>query len=346
MEKQERNYGIDLVKIVAMLMIVTLHVLGCGGILGASVTNPKNCAIAWFLEVAAFGAVNIYAMASGYLSVYSKPKYKSILRLWLQVFNYTTIITVIFFIKMPEVVGRQQLINAILPVTTTQYWYFTGYFCMFFFIPVMNMALEHLEKRQLQMILLASFLMFSFIPTVFRLDPFHENDGYSALWLAVMYMVGGYIRRYGMLQKVPNVILFLCYLSLVAGTWGYMWKTQGIAITMTGWISYLSPTILFGAVSLFLLFSRLNIKRGKKVIALVASSTFGIYIFHTHPLIWNYVLLNRFADFTKAGLRYLLTHIGLAVAAIFIGCMLVELVRKAIVGIIKKAFLSIRRTPA
>ncbi|MBQ5998579.1 MAG: hypothetical protein IJL70_03820 [Treponema sp.] len=31
--QNQRNYGIDLLRILAMYMVVVLHVLGCGGIL-------------------------------------------------------------------------------------------------------------------------------------------------------------------------------------------------------------------------------------------------------------------------------------------------------------------------
>lgn len=328
MEKQERNYGIDLVKIVAMLMIVTLHVLGCGGVLGASVGNPKNCAVAWLLEIAAFGAVNIYAMASGYLCVSSGHKYKSILLLWLQVFFYTAIITALFYVNNPGTVGKQQIINAVFPVTTTQYWYFTGYFCMFFFIPVMNTALEHLEKRQLQRILAAAFVLFSILPTIFALDPFHENDGYSALWLAVLYMVGGYIRKYGLFEKVPSAVLGLSYLVLVVITWAIKWKKEETAISFGGLVSYLSPTIVLAAICIFLVFSRIKVKRLKKSIKWIASATFGVYLIHTHPLIWNYILIGRFSDCASAGLTRMGIGVIAAVFLIFAGCTVIDSIRK------------------
>ena len=36
-----------------------------------------------------------------------------------------------------------------------------------------------------------------------------ENDGYSVLWLCVLYMAGGYIRTYGLFEKLPQAALIL-----------------------------------------------------------------------------------------------------------------------------------------
>ena len=64
---EERNYGIDLLRIVSMMMVVLLHVLGQGGILDGSDPLTVKSETAWLLEIGAYSAVNIYAMISGYV---------------------------------------------------------------------------------------------------------------------------------------------------------------------------------------------------------------------------------------------------------------------------------------
>ena len=73
--KRERNYGIDLLRIVSMLMVVVLHVLGQGGVLKTSTPLSIGYSVAWILEIAAYCAVNCYALISGYVGVNSKFKY-------------------------------------------------------------------------------------------------------------------------------------------------------------------------------------------------------------------------------------------------------------------------------
>ena len=76
--KPQRNYGIDLLRIVSMIMIVTLHVLGKGGVLKNTVPLSYRYEVAWFLETASYCAVNCYAINSGYVAVKSKFKYSKI----------------------------------------------------------------------------------------------------------------------------------------------------------------------------------------------------------------------------------------------------------------------------
>ena len=49
-----RNYGIDFLRIITMMMVVTLHVLGHGGVLGRLERGSLRYMLAWFLETAAF----------------------------------------------------------------------------------------------------------------------------------------------------------------------------------------------------------------------------------------------------------------------------------------------------
>ena len=68
-----RNYGIDLLRIISMVMIQILHILGNGGILNASIGAPVRNNVAWFLEIASYCAVNCYALISGYVGYGRKP---------------------------------------------------------------------------------------------------------------------------------------------------------------------------------------------------------------------------------------------------------------------------------
>lgn len=75
---QERNYGIDFLRIISMFMIVILHILGNGGILASVQIGSSNYHLAWILEIASYCAVNCYALISGYVGIYSVHKYSNI----------------------------------------------------------------------------------------------------------------------------------------------------------------------------------------------------------------------------------------------------------------------------
>lgn len=156
-----RNYGIDFLRMISMIMIVMLHTLGHGGILRSVSFLSVHYQIAWLLEVIAFGAVNTYAMISGFVSVDSHFKISNILILWLQVLFYGILINTVFFFLLPESRNTSGWIQALFPVTRKEYWYFTAYAGVFFLSPFINSDVsESLRKADKNFILFYSYRIF------------------------------------------------------------------------------------------------------------------------------------------------------------------------------------------
>lgn len=79
-----RNYGIDLLRMLSMYMVCTLHTLGQGGILEATSEHSSQYCLAWLLEIAAYCAVDCFALISGYVGATARFRPINLLRLWLQ----------------------------------------------------------------------------------------------------------------------------------------------------------------------------------------------------------------------------------------------------------------------
>ena len=85
------NSGINLFKLFSMFMIAQLHILQMGGIIGAT-EGTAAYYHAFFMQNAAFCAVNCYALASGYLMLGKKIRLSRIAGLWLEVFFYKSVL--------------------------------------------------------------------------------------------------------------------------------------------------------------------------------------------------------------------------------------------------------------
>lgn len=187
-----RNYGIDFLRMISMIMIVMLHTLGHGGILRSVSFLSVHYQIAWLLEVIAFGAVNTYAMISGFVSVDSHFKISNILILWLQVLFYGILINTVFFFLLPESRNTSGWIQALFPVTRKEYWYFTAYAGVFFLSPFINQMFRNLSEKQIKTLFCFTLVVFSVVPTISQTftpqqDVFYMGDGYSVFWLTLMY---------------------------------------------------------------------------------------------------------------------------------------------------------------
>ena len=62
-----RNYGIDALRIVAMMMVLILHLLASIDVLSLENHGSASYNVGWLLEIAAYCGVNCYALITGYV---------------------------------------------------------------------------------------------------------------------------------------------------------------------------------------------------------------------------------------------------------------------------------------
>ena len=339
MENTKRNYGIDLLRIVSMMMVTLLHVFGQGGILSS--TAGVNAKIVWFFEIAAFCAANCYAVISGYVGVNSKHKYTNIIVLYLQVIFYTLLIALAYGIYKPLLLSEGVFYRALFPFIFNHYWYFTAYFCLFFFMPFINKMLLSLSKREIKTLAITILSVFTILPTIFHCDVFNLNAGYSALWIIALYVFGGCIKLldFSFLSKKSVFGIYaLCVILSWLNKFYIPYPKDGF------FVSYISPTMLIAAASLVILFSKLNIgKYGAKVISFFAPLSFGVFLIHTHPLVWHHWLFNRYVEFSHYTTVKMICVSLLAALSIWLICSLIDGVRHLVFKVlrIKKLFLSV-----
>ncbi len=338
--KIERNYGVDLLRILAMYMVVVLHVLGKGGILYSLEKMSISYEVAWFLEICAYCAVNCYALISGYVGIKSRFKLSSILLLWLQVAFYTVLITVAFKVFMPDVVSVKHIIRAFFPATFKQYWYFTAYVILFFIAPFINAGIQAMKKEYIKILLILMTILFSFIPLFTTKDYFMLENGYSSLWLIYLYVLGGYIGKYGMFNKLSKLGLLSMYFSSVVLTWGSKFVIEYFSLNVVHGsrilVSYISPTILLSAISLLVLFSKLEVKGlFIKIVQIFSPATFGVYLIHTHPLFWVHIWANSFKSFISFPPLKLMLSVLIISAFIYVLLSFVDILRSQLFNLLK-----------
>lgn len=324
--KTERNYGIDLLRIFAMMMIVLLHVINQGGVLNATAGNVVNHLIARFLVTTAYGAVNCYALVSGYVGVYSKHRHSSLMQLYLQVIFYTVAMTSVFYFLSSDKIGMRSFLNAFLPVSNESYWYFTAYFGMYFFAPFLNKMILSLSKREAKTLIITIIMVLSVIPCVSQKDVFKSAWGYSMIWLCALYLFGGCIKITESERKINKKTAFVIFIICIFITYASTFL-DGIN-KYTFLLTYTSPTVLISAVALLVLFSQLKFKEGfKKVISFFSPLAFGVYLIHTEPHVWNEVLLGRFSYLGNKNPALFIMIIFAIIFAIWFACSMIDYVR-------------------
>lgn len=334
----ERDARIELARIFSMLLVVIMHINTQGGLANALQPMSPNYLIEWILLSITYCAVDLFAIISGYVGFESRRfRYSRILNLWLGTVFYTVIITVCFAIFVPNSVKPIDFVKAITPASTGSYWFFSSYFAMFFFIPFMNYMLNTLDDKQMKQLGITIIIVFSIIPTMKHSDPWETNKGYSTIWLMCLYMIGGIIRRFKLLEKRKHGFYIKLFFSCLALLWISKILLEAISIRLTGEIrgggflySYLSPVVILMAVAIlgFCISLKAPGIRMSKVICSISATTFSVFIIHEQPLIKHHYISGRFAQYAEQNVVMMIINVLLAAVSIFGTCTLIDLVRR------------------
>ena len=344
MSEEKRLTNFELLRIIAMLMVVTLHYFLYSG-MRPSLTDPVSqyTIFALFIESFAIVAVNIFVMISGYFMVKSRFKFRRFCRLIVQVLFYTLMIPLVLSMfgltVIAEDLGVYGFNMYILPISTVHYWFITAYILLYLISPFLNAAFDKIEKINLQKIILLLLLFFcgikSFIPFSLNFDAF----GYDFGWFICLYLTGAYIRIYGLpaLEKKGRGILL--YLISVVLIFALRFFSQYF-YTRTGYFKYFYDVpfhynfilVFTAAIGLFYAFKGIEFKDGwfTSVIRAIAPLCLGVYLIHMHIDVrdnWYPWTQTLFGSLHEMGFFGTILNMKVTVYFVFILCIAIDFVR-------------------
>ena len=342
MKAQERNLGVDLLRVICMLAMVIQHLLGHGWVMNLLNASSWKYELATALQSLCLFGISCFALISGYVGVRGRYRYSALALQWAKVWLYSVLFTVLAAVFAPGSVGREEVLCALFPTLKSQYWYFTAYAGSFMLAPLVHTAMLRLNRRQAGACVGALVLVFSACNGILGGDTFYTNAGKGTLWLVVLYAVGAYIQLHEPLKKAP--------------VWGLAALTGAAALLLAG----IDPAIdrlyllftgskapfahfphndslntLLMAVAMLLLFSRIRITRGRRLVALMGGASFGVYLIHDHPLVRKFII-SRYA-YPLAGLStgMIVPGVVLAAVGVYLACMGIDLLRERLFQVLR-----------
>lgn len=343
---KDRNTGIELLRILAMFLIVYGHFISHGG--GFVYEDSGSL---YYLEgiIDSFSAfkVNIFILITGFFLI-GKENFnikQRLSKLWENEMFYSITIMIIFVLCGMDI-GIVDLIKSIIPTISYRYWFVTTYVALILLIPVLNKAFQRMDKKQYQKSLLIMLVITSvwqtLMPFVTTVD---NHQGYSLLWFIVVYAIGGYIRRYYSYKKIPKKKLFLIYItcSLIqfayAEIFTYIEKKTNMIMDIP---YYNSLFVICSSVMIFLIFFQINFKGNLgKAVNYISGSVISIYLISDNPLIRDILYTNilHISKYQNRGLFSILSITG-AVVLTFGSCLIIDIIKR---WIMDKSILKLKK---
>ena len=331
-----RNSSIELLRIIAMIMIVSCHFATHGGF-SFDVKNLSIPRLWWnFIEMGGDLGVDIFVLISGYFLVASNGKVfnlNRILKFWGQVFVYSIAIYFVFCIIGVHDFGVISCIKAVFPITFGSWWFASTYFVLYLIHPFLNMLLQNLDKKTYQILIITLLLLWCIIPTLTSSN-YQSN---SLVWFVTLYSVAGYVRLFGLNPRFTtksylgfwvlfSVLRYLSCITLIAlGT-----KIPFAASHSLFFYGQQSVLTFLSALSLFMVFEKRDIGY-IKWINVVASATFGVYLIHDSNIIRHLLWHEVFKNAQYQDSIFLIPYSIIAIAIVYVICTLIDLLRQLII---------------
>ena len=326
-----RETNFEIYRIVLMLLIFAHHYVVNSGLTAADGPiaydiTAKRALL--YLTVGAWGpsALNGFALISGFFMYNRQLSGKKYVRLLAEVMFYRLLFAAAFWVAGYEAFSLNALVKALIPVTNAKDSEIQAVLIVYLSIPILNRISEALSERMyVGLLVLAGFtytLCGSFRFMTVAVD--------YVVWFAVMYLLGAYIGRYPKKRydraSVWGLLLFISLAVSFATILNCINRRISVYTYMDA--PYKLMPLLNGLTS-FLFFRRLKLRKSR-VINLIASATFGVMLIHTagapmRKLLW--VDLLKVKSFYWASAPVMLLHIVGGIAAVYIACTVIDLLR-------------------
>ena len=198
-----RNAGVDIIRLIGMYGIIINHLLyqyDKGGMIKYS----KYSKYLKILHIFTFWHNN------GFKSF----KYSNLLYLYFEVLFYSVSINIYFKIFHKSSNITCNLSKDFFPIIFKAYWYFSAYFGMYLFLPVINLGISIMNKNDFRFMVITFLFLFVFWRDIKNPneDVFDMKSGFSMIWLLTYFIIGAYIGKYRIIFYGKKKYLFSSFL--------------------------------------------------------------------------------------------------------------------------------------
>ena len=337
--KKERNPGIDIIRLIGMYGVIINHILYIHG--GAN-KYPKYSKYLKLLHIATGWHINGFALISGIVG-YKSYKYYNLLYLWMNLVFYSFAIYLYFCLFRKKDIITEDISKYFYPIIIRRYWYFTSYFGMYLFLPIINKGIEFLTQNEFKIVVISTISLFVFWKDIKNptMDVFGFNGGSSLIWLLTYFLTGAYIGKYkkdyfGCKKYIFCAISINCYIT---STYIYFKLYLNARYSRNSYIVNIFKQMCTDrydgvikviqsiAITSFFLQIKYN-KYVTKILSFLGPLSFGIYLIHENRIVKKHILKYLFLNEPdNISLNSAIILVLLKALKIFIICIVIDYFR-------------------
>lgn len=337
---KEYNYGLDIIRIIAMFFVVSLHSL-------AQSFNLSNIRgglllITGCIEYCSWVAVPLFLLLTGYLYYNKTPTWNYYKKIFIFLFEYFMCCLVVWAFKGLILKEQIKLGKGLLLILTRKFadysWYIEMFVGLFLVAPFINLCYKNISNKNLKLLLmLFLFCIFSVTSTTTFLGWNYWLTAYPIMY----YCFGLFIREYQ-----PKIRKHWCVLLLILVS---MFETY-LSVYYYEYFTVDNATNVFSvavAILIFLLFYDLKSKTGKKPIHSVFRNiaNLSIFSFLLSSIFDKLAKIYIFSRITTYNNIVYVTYITIVIkfTATILLSIIVSLITKLLIKLFKLIYMAIKK---
>ena len=347
--KKERNPGVDLLRILGMIDIVAFHITMH---LGEQYPRYKNECI--YMEIFTQWHISNFGIISGIVG-YKSNKYSNLLYLWLWVLYHS--VTIHYFFKRfyPQKLTNIPENEYFLPLISNHYWYFTSYFKMYLFLPLINKGLNYIDKAELIIIILSLYGILFIWKDLKSKERGNFCNDTSVKTLLSYYLLGAYIGKFVLNQNkdskriiniIKNIIYYLILIYIFIKSSNITYDStfyEGnnkykLILKKLFYNTSNSMAMVLQSLSLCLFFTRIKYNKYiGKIITFFGPLAFSVYLIHNHIDVRGSRFLTWLFSKYSSNLtpKYIAINVIYEATKVFVGCIAIDYIRFLIFKLLK-----------
>lgn len=314
---QNRNPAMDILRIVAVLCVISIHFFYHTGYYSTTADNVPMY-FATVLRTLFSVCVPLFMILSGFLLCNKtlKKGYYSGIRKTIIVYILVAIACIIYkSCNGSYTLTPLTFFTGILDFTGANYsWYIEMYIGLFLLVPFLNIIYKNLDSRKQKNILLITLIAITILPSLFNEFRFDSLEWWAnpasntetqklipSWWVGIYpityYFTGCYIREYG--TKIKNIYLII---ALVVAVFGFgtfnFYRCYGSTFTTANYVYWYGIEPYVMSVLIFLIISKLKLEninvKTKFVLWKISDLVLGTYLLSfIFDAIYYYEFLNK-----------------------------------------------------
>ncbi len=278
--REERNASLDLLRVIAMFMILTAHFMGWGGAVNTLTAGDFNYFIIMPIYFVCGIGNTLFFLLAGYFA--KPPKIQKALLIQRKTCFYSFLIALIVLaFGLNSEIGWGYTVKSFFPVLFNRYWFVSVYLVLYVFSFVLIPGLESLKKPQFLLVIALLLVNNTCV----------MDASYTFMEGLLAYVVGYYLKKFKPYENCKTVWVIIAYAVCMAlyVAERFLVRRSGIEHSLLD-EAMRYTLLLFSATAMFMFFAKLHIRM--KWASKISGNVLSVYLISAHPA-WATVLYTK-----------------------------------------------------